>query len=79
MAEEEQQEVYESVVVQVEETERFGQSLAMAIQRLGREEALKMVQQYFEEGMNIMIKRVVLRILYVFLTELEVESYNSNI
>ena len=50
MAEEEQQEVYESVVVQVEETERFGQSLAMAVQRLGREEALKMVQQYFEEG-----------------------------
>ena len=45
----EEGEVYESanVVNVVEETERIGQSLEMAIRRMGREEAWRLVLQVF--------------------------------
>ena len=64
-------EVYESenVVNVVEETERIGQSLEMAIQRMGREEAWRLVLQYFDEdeSMHNMVKRVVLSIIiYIY-------------
>ena len=52
MEEGEQQDVYESAVVPVvEEIERFGQSLEMAVERIGREDAWRIVQQYFD-GMH---------------------------
>ena len=52
MDEGQQQDVYESAVVPVvEETERFGQTLEMAVLRIGREEAWRIVQQYFD-GMH---------------------------
>ena len=50
--EEGEQDVYESAVVPVvEEIERFGQSLEMAVERIGREDAWRIVQQYFD-GMH---------------------------
>ena len=64
-------EVYESenVVNVVEEMERIGQNLEMAIQRMGREEAWRLVLQYFDEdeSMHNMVKRVVLHIIiYIY-------------
>ena len=71
-------EVYESenVVNVVEETERIGQSLEMAIQRMGREEAWRLVLQYFDEDESMHNNGKTCRAtynylyLFVFLTEL---------